>query len=205
MTSINRKQIAKLLALGASPKEVSQEVGISPSHLSQLMAETSFSELLTEMKEVVAIGNELSEDSIPEMEIRNQIHQGMDDLWDELEQLSLSKLMDNVKMGLVTKSGELLQLATLANKATRKKGVTLRDSELPSGNIVQLNISNVLIAKGQTIQTVLNSNNQVIEIAGRTIVNESKDKILARLEALNSAPRHTIGVLKNEPITADDL
>lgn len=205
MTSINRKHIAKLLALGASPKEVAQEVGISPSHLSQLMAEESFSELLSEMKSIVAIGNDLSEENLSEAAIRSQIHQGMDDLWDELEQLSLSKLMDNVKMGLVTKSGELLQLATLANKATRKKGVSLRDEEVSNKNIVQLNISNVLISKGSTVATVLNSNNQVIEVAGRTIINESKDRILSRLQELEAKPRHTLGVPTYEQLSADDL
>ena len=200
MAAVDRKTIAKLLALGATQVEVCQELGMSPSHLSQLVGEDSFQELLAEMQQVATIGSDLSE-----VEMREELYQAMDDLWDEVEELSISKLRDNVKMGLVTKSGELLQLATLANKATRKKGGSLRGSGESSANIIQLNISNILMSKGQVVDTVVNSRNQVIEVAGKTIINENKTRILQRLEELENEKRHSLLNHQTAQLTAEDL
>lgn len=177
---LDRKRIARLLAEGTTPIVVSQEVGISPSHLSQLMSEENFALLVEEFKAVVSLG-----ESLEEYNAREQLHNEMDNYWDEVEALSIDALKTSLAGGLVTKTHELLAIANVANRATRKKHGTQRMRPESSGaNIVQLNISNVLLQRGAVEVTTRNSDNQVIEVGGRTIVNATKESIFQRLEGI---------------------
>lgn len=179
MTTVDRKRIAKHLAEGMSPVEVSQELSISPSHLSQVMSDETFLILVEEYKQVISLG-----ESLDEAQAREEFHKEMDNYWDEVEALAVDRLKENLSTGLVTKTSELLSISAIANKAVRKKHGSQRNVASSTNNVVQLNISNVLVSRGQVTQTQLNRENQVIEVDGQTIVNANKNSIFDRLKEL---------------------
>ena len=61
------------------------------------------------------------------------------------------------------------------------------------------------MSKGQVVDTVVNSRNQVIEVAGKTIINENKTRILQRLEELENEKRHSLLNHQTAQLTAEDL
>lgn len=179
---VDRKRIARLTAEGISPVNISQDLGITPSHLSQIMAEENFNIMVQEFQAVIELG-----ESLEEHEARESLHKEMDTYWDEIEALSIEKLRDTLAMGLVTKPSEVLSIAAIANKALRKRGGSNRTSNADGGaTILQLQISNVLVNKGEVTQTSRNRENQVIEVDGRTIINATKESIFTRLEGLRN-------------------
>lgn len=181
MSQVDRKRIAKYLAEGMTPVEVSQELSISPSHLSQVMSDETFLILVEEYKQVISLG-----ESLDEAQALEEFHKEMDNFWDEVEALAVDRLKENLQTGLVTKTSELLSISAIANKAIRKKHGSQRSVASSANNVVQLNISNVLVSRGQVTQTQLNRENQVIEVDGQTIVNANKNSIFDRLKELNN-------------------
>ena len=196
MSQVDRKRIAKLLAEGMSPVEVSQEISISPSHLSQIINDETFLILVEEYKQVIALG-----ESLEETQARDNFHKEMDNYWDEVEALAIDRLRENLQAGLVTKTSELLSISAIANKAVRKKHGSQRSVASSANNVVQLNISNVLVSRGQITQTQLNSENQVIEVDGQTIVNASKNSIFDRLKELKNEKLQ----LEHKELSPEDL
>ena len=179
-----------------TPVEVSQELSISPSHLSQVMNDETFIILVEEYKQVISLG-----ESLDEAQARDEFHKEMDNYWDEVEALAIDRLKENLQTGLVTKTSELLSISAIANKAIRKKHGSQRSVASSANNVVQLNISNVLVSKGQVTQTQLNRENQVIEVDGQTIVNANKNSIFDRLKELNN-DKHK---LNHQELSPEDL
>lgn len=197
---IDRKLIARRLAEGAQPMELSQELGMSPSHLSQVINDETFQLLLSEYKEVISLGESL-EDKVAQEKFNKE----MDSFWDDVELLSIDALKNNLAVGLVTKTSELLSIAAVANKAVRKAAGSQRGVASVTNNVVQLNISNVLVQRGELVKTTLNSSNQVIEVDGRTIINAPKTAIFDRLKSLQEK-KHEHAKLQNpSAITLDEI
>lgn len=200
MSQVDRKQIAKLLAEGMPPVEISQCLGMSPSHLSQVMNDETFLMLVEEYKAVISLGEDLNEATA-----RDEFHKELDNFWDDIEALSIDKLKENLAVGLVTKTSELLSIAAVANKAVRKKHGSQRALASTGQTVVSLNISNVLVSRGEITQTELNSANQVIEVEGRSIVNAHKDSIFSKLESLKKGKELLYENSKPKQIAAEDL
>lgn len=180
--SFDKKRIAMELAKGKTPTEVSMELGVSPSYLSQLKSDESFSALVESCKEIISI----AENEDGEELLRQELKKKRDDTWDEVEEIAIIALKDKLTLGIAMKTSELLAIASVANKAVRRtEGIRGMNVE-QGATVVQLNVGNVLVNKGSIVQTTVNAQNQIVAVGEQTIVNAAKDNIFARLEALKN-------------------
>lgn len=201
---VDKKSIAVELAKGLKPVEISKSLGVSPSYLSQLMADSSFISLVDQAKEILNIAKTENEVSM----LREQLKEKLDDSWDEIEELAVIALKDKLALGVAMKTGELLSIASIANKATRKSQESLRGMAVNEGDtVIQLNIGNVLFNRGERITTVLNERNQVISVGDTPLVNASQQEISRRLDELRNRRMPTLPTLGALPsgLCTEDL
>lgn len=205
---VDKKRIAIELAKGTPPKDISLAFGITPSYITQLMSDERFVSKVEALKDTVDVleGEFLSEEEIKREKEKKELHTAIDDAWDYLESEALGSLAEKVSKNLITRPNELLRVAQLANAAKRKTSGDMRENVNGGDTYVSVSLSQVLHQRIQHIQTQVNSNNQVIEVNGQTIVNKDKKSILGELEKIQNTYKEKTALPPKKPdLTLEDL
>ena len=103
-----------------------------------------------------------------------------DNIYDELEDITLQKLRRAIKSGMIVKPEMLLKALKIFNEAKRR-GSASTNNITDTGDIVQINIPQIV---KQTFVT--NINNQVVQVGDRELETISADKLQKSLEGSNN-------------------
>jgi hypothetical protein len=153
----SREKIRELLGLGLPNNVVAQAVGVTEGYISQLLAEEDF------RREV----HNLRLQNLTELSER-------DKKWNTLEDQLLQKLEDLLPFGFV-KPMEVLKALQIINGAKRRAMNMEVPAQAPQ-QLVPLVLPTVFAPK-----FVLNGDNQVIEVDGRTIATISAKAVNEKL------------------------
>ena len=152
-----QEQILQLLGTGLSNEVVASAAGVTPSYISQLMADEIFRNKVSELRSV----------SLMSATARDKD-------WDTVEKDAIGKLVE--LMPFITKPRELLQIATLANKAVRR-GVR------GDANITNINQTIVTLRLPQQPKRniTISATGEVVEVEGQTLVTMPATQLLRNL------------------------
>lgn len=161
--SVNTDKVKELLGAGLSVPVVSSALGVSPNYISELMSDPQFAEAVALIKI-----SSLTEATDRDKKIN------------KLEDEFIDKLND-VK-DLMYKPQEVLRALAMINKMDRRgvpADVSLAGSK---DTIIQLDIPSVLIQQHITNNIVLNTQGEVVEVAGQTMVSMPAHQLLRNLQ-----------------------
>lgn len=139
VTSPTEQKLMGLLGKGYTQAQAAQATGVSEGFVSQLLSEDWFAEEVQKLR-FAALAK----------------HQGLDEKYDDFEEVLLEKLKKMA--GLLVKPKDIASVLNIVNKATRKSVTNTGPSTLTQ-NIVNLTIPVALANK-----FVTNANNQVVEV-----------------------------------------
>lgn len=169
MTKLDR--LANLLAGGMQPSIAALTVNVSPSYVSQLLADEDFKATLLELKE--SFNQQLLDPSATHTK-EKETEYYMDSLAGA-EQLILSKLVERVNSGLMEDRTLLASLReiglrrdSLEKNALLKKG--LAGAGLPNGENASIRVIELSIPTSCIPNMALGANNEIISIDGRSTV-----------------------------------
>lgn len=156
------KQLAltRLLGRGASNKDVAEELGLTPSAVTQLAAKPE-------------VAQKIEEAQATQLALSTKI----DESYDRIEEKLLTQLERTIP--LLMRPGEIAKVLQTVNGAKRR-GAGHRASEEGPARILNLNIPIALQTK-----FVVNSANQVIEAGAQTLVTMPSSNISKMAEAQN--------------------
>lgn len=158
-----QERIKKLLGNGLPGTIVASTVGCDPSYISQLMEDEEFKH------EVLVLRAGKAQGAVER-----------DRNWDTVEDMALNKAID--MLNFVTRPGDLVRLAALANAAKR------RASEYAGAQETGSSVVNIILPQAAAVHFQMNANSQVVEIDGRStaplptkhLQEMMKDRRLAR-------------------------
>lgn len=149
-------QIAKYLALGYKPSQVAQIFALSPSHISYLQNKEGFKEL---------VASQVADSEKRALEI--------DDRYEDIEALATTKIHEKLRQGFY-KPSELLAIATMANKATKKRGNAHNDGSQGSEQIY----AKITLPAGLVgIEIVRTPDNQVTRVGQTSLAPVSRQTL----------------------------
>lgn len=152
-----QKAIA-LLGSGLNASVVATALGVSESRISQLMADKSFA------------------DEVSQLRFQNlQKHNEMDNAYDRMEQ-KIAKNLEEM-LPLMTRPMELLKAAQVVN-GMKRRGASSPDQMVQTTQVVQLLMPTVITQKFTT-----NVNNQVINAGNQTLETIQGSSLLAAAKA----------------------
>lgn len=155
MSVVTRENLVKYFGLGYKPGDVANIFGVTPAYISQFLREEG----------VV--------DEIRAERAKNQQSAAkIDDNYTKIEELATTKILERVGQGFY-KPTELLAVATMANKATRKLG-TINPEEAGRDSIT-IRISLPTNLPG--IEVIKTDKNQVLRVGNVSLQPISKDEI----------------------------
>lgn len=155
--------IAKYLAKGYRPSQVAQIFSMSPSHITYLQSKEGFKELVRSEAATVE---------------RNA--QKTDDNYDSIELLASQKIKEKIEQGFF-KPTELIAVATMANKAIRKRGAIMSDGHSGTQGIsVRISLPSGL----QGIEIVRTADNQVMRVGNTSLTPVSRTALAEMAEAI---------------------
>jgi hypothetical protein len=182
-----RSRIAKLLGEGINATNVASACGVTLAYVSQLLTESEFAKEVAQLK----IGN-------------LQAATTRDRKYDGIEDTLLEKLEDSIQF--MIKPREILGAISVINNAKRR-GATAGagDTDFNGAQVVKLQVPQVVIN-----QFMLNSKNEVIEVAGRALQTMSARNLMRTLGELNAEDAAGIieGIVEcvvESEISVDDL
>jgi AraC-like DNA-binding protein len=138
------ERIKQLLGQGLSTSVVASAVGCDPSYVSQLLEDTEFH------SEVLGLRAGKAEENVKR-----------DGSWNEIEDLALQQAKK--VLPFVTKPGDLVRIAAMANSAKR------RATEFANGSESAAPTVNLVLPESAVIHFQMNQNSQVIEVDGRSM------------------------------------
>jgi len=150
-------RIKELLGTGLSGNIVASSVGCDPSYITQLMEVEEF------RTDVLTLRARGAEGAIKR-----------DGKWDQLEDQALEKIQ-NV-MAFVTRPGDLIRIAQIAN-AAKRAAKELAGSNETAAPTVTLNVP-----AGAVIHFQMNNQSQVVEVEGRSMAPLPATKLAERME-----------------------
>ena len=156
MSLVTRENLVKYLGLGYKPGDVANIFGVSPAYISQFLHEEGV------VEEIAAAKAKNQQAAVK-----------IDDNYTNIEVAATSKILERVNQGFY-KPTELLAVATMANKATRKLGIGPNSSDNGRENIT---IRVVLPAGLPGIEIVKTEKNQVLRVGDVSLQPLSKDAI----------------------------
>lgn len=153
------EQVIKYLAKGFRPKDIERTLGVSAGLISQIQKQEGFQEKYLEHRE----------DDIREAEEQ-------DSIYDAIEKMASTSILQKVKLGLY-KPTELISVAMMANKATRKTAaLTQENSSSSQTPFVQIILPANL--PGMNIREVItNDQNQVLQAGNTKLIPPPKSLI----------------------------
>mgnify|MGYP001177764685 CR=1 FL=1 len=156
MSLVSRENLVKYFGLGYKPGEVAKVFGVSPAYISQFLQEEG---VVDAIKTAIA-KNQQSAATI-------------DDNYTQIEEQATGKILERVRQGFY-KPTELLAVATMANKATRKLGPNSGGEE----NRETLTIRVVLPKNLPGIEIIKTEKNQVLRVGNVSLQPISKEAIV---------------------------
>lgn len=150
--------------------ELAQTLGVSPALISQYKADPEFMALVEQRRTTVGLA-----------QIRR------DEKIDALEDKALERL--ETVMGMTFKPMEVLRIAQVLNGMERRsqsKEVLPKDS---GGGAQVVSIVLPRGVKEATVQVKMNTNNEIVEVAGRQMINMGTAEIMSELEKHKEAPK----------------
>tara|TARA_R100000789_G_scaffold1012_3_gene3669 strand:- start:37561 stop:38202 length:642 start_codon:yes stop_codon:yes gene_type:complete len=163
VTSTTEEKALELLGNGIANELVASAIGVTPARITQLLADENFA-LEVQKRRFINL----------------QKHSMRDNIYDELEDITLQKLKRAIKSGMIVKPEMLLKALKIFNEAKRR-GSASTNNITDTGDIVQINIPQIV---KQTFVT--NINNQVVQVGDRELETISADKLQKSLEGSNN-------------------
>lgn len=160
----NIAKIKELLGDGLSNEVVSQATGVSPSYISQLMAEDNFKNEVIELRTKALQANTKRDRQI-----------------DYIEDNLLDKLRNHLDLGIMMRPAEALRAFAIVNRAVRR-GVTTQENISVNQVVVSLQLPTVIVKN-----FTLNSQSEVIEVDGQTMVTMPSAQLLKNLVEQSTA------------------
>lgn len=163
---VDQERAKKLLGSGVPAEQVASVLGCEASYISQLMSQDEFREAVIALR------------------VQNlTAAQERDNTADSIEQQLLQKLQDS--LDFIMKPGDILRAYSVVNNAKRR-GAGAQQGQITNNVVVQLQLP---VAIQQRFTT--NTNGEVIEVDGRTMVTMPPAQLLQNLakgkEAENAA------------------
>lgn len=156
--SATEERALQLLGSGLGPEVVATAVGVTPSRISQLLAQDDFAQAVAELR------------------FKNlQAHNVRDQSYDALEDALIEKLAD--VMPLMMRPMEILKAIQVLNGAKRR-GQSAPESITHQNTIVNLVMPVQLVQKFTT-----NINNQVVNVGNQTLETIQSSAMLANAKA----------------------
>lgn len=176
MSVATRDNFVKYLGLGYKPGDVAKIFGVSPGYVSQFLAEDG----VVEAVQAARAKN-------------NQAASEIDDNYLGIEKEATGKILERLKQGFY-KPTELLAVATMANKATRKVGPQLENADGTNGAIsVRITLPAGMIG----IEILRTPDNQVLKVGDvslqpldKRVVHEMAEAVISRPKALPPVEKH---------------
>lgn len=162
-----KDKIKELLGMNIPANVVATAVGVSESYISQLLSEETFAKEVAELRIAYTTANAARD--------RN---------YDSIEDSLIERLTEQLESPLkFTKTSELLAAIRVINSAKRRAAPQELSSQLAQTNIVQLQLPE---GSEFAAKFIVNKENQVLEIAGRSIATMGAKAVVKKLEELNS-------------------
>lgn len=155
MSLANRENLVKYLGLGYKPGDVAKIFGVSPSYISQFLAEDGV------IEEVRAARAKNQQSAVR-----------IDDNYLKIEEEATGKILERVKQGFY-KPTELLAVATMANKATKKVGGLSTEDDGRDTLTIRVSLPKNLPG----IEIIRTEKNQVLRVGDVSLQPISKDAI----------------------------
>lgn len=180
-----KEKIKELLGLNIPANVVASAVGCDPSYPAQLMAEEEFAAEVITLRIAATAA-----------------HAARDKKYDSIEDSLVGKLEEMLDSGglYFTKPIEVLAAIKVINSAKRRTST----AEL-AGNTTNNSYINLQLPENSEFAArfVLNSQNQVVEIAGRSLATMSAKGVLTKMEELaknrvSPTPRHVLEHQKDQ-------
>lgn len=151
-TSALESKALNLLGSGINPEAVANALGVTPSRISQLMADERFASQVTELR------------------YQNlQSHNVRDSAYDTIEDKLLNKLEKSLP--LLLKPQDILKAITVVNGAKRR-GQSAPEQVTNQQTIVSLTMPQVIVSNFTT-----NINNQVVQAGEQSLVTMSSERL----------------------------
>ncbi len=160
-SSVEEKAI-QLLGSGISAESCAAALGVSPSRISQLMADPVNANIVAQLRY----------ESL-------QSHNKRDSAYDSLEDSLIDKLKGSI--GLLVRPDQILKAITVVNGAKRR-GQSAPDTTNTTNNIVNLTIPAAVAAK-----FITNGANQVIQAGDQELITMSSGTLLKQVEEAEKA------------------
>lgn len=157
MSSKIASKALALLGSGISAEAVASAVGVTPSTISQMLADESFAAQVTELR-FAAVSS----------------HNKRDTDYDELEDDLLARLKKNI--AFLIKPRDILGAIKVINGATRR-GQSATNNIVNQQNIVQITMPKVI-----TQTFVTNVNNQVVSTGEKSLLTMQSGDLLKQVE-----------------------
>jgi hypothetical protein len=164
----------ELLGIGLANNIVASAIGVTESMVSQWLSDETFAQEVSDLRAATAA------EAV-----------GRDKKYNKIEDILLEKLEEKLDSGLMfTSPREILAAIRVINSAVRR-GSPQEVTGKGQVQIVQLQLpENATFAA----RFVLNGQNQVIEIAGRSMATMSAKGVVGQLEKMNKAKESSSGV-----------
>jgi len=175
-TSINERALS-LLGMGIQQEKVASALGVTPSYISQLIADEDFARQVTELK-----FQQLSKHTTRDMN------------YDTIEDKLQEKLLKSLP--LLIRPQDILGAIKIVNGASRR-GVDTTDDLVTKANIVQLNMPVQIVQEFTT-----NINNQVIKAGDQSLITMQSSDLRKKVED-TTAPK-TIEHSPTAPIEEEE-
>ena len=155
MSLATRSNFVKYLGLGYNPGDVAKIFGVTPAVISQFLAE------------------EGAIDEVRAERAKNNLKSAkIDDTYLQIEESATAKILERVNQGFY-KPTELLAVATMANKATKKIGGSGESQERGEAISVRITLPKGLVG----IEIIKTEKNQVLRIGDVSLQPLSKDAV----------------------------
>jgi hypothetical protein len=152
----------KLLGSGVNPEQVATAIGVTPSRISQLLADQDFATAVAELRFASL-----------------QRHNETDAAYDSLEDALIEKLAD--VLPLMVRPAEILKAIQVVNGAKRR-GQSAPEQITHQNTVVNLIMPTQIIQKFS-----MNSNNQITNVGSQTLETIQSGTLLARSKEAKNA------------------
>jgi hypothetical protein len=170
-----REQAIHLLARNVKPTQIAQTIGVDVSYISQLKADPEVQEMISQ------IGADMSAEDVK-----------VDDLIRTGEQQALENIVSKLKFATL---GQSLSAFRILNDAKKRNEEAERNAGAGNGSTVIL-----VLPQQASANYVMNHQNEIVEVDGKTMVaasNQTVDAMLAARAAKRLIP-HTTALDKAE-------
>lgn len=176
MSNASHENFIKYLGLGYKPGDVAKIFGVSPGYISQFLQEDG---VIEQIKTVRAKNNQTASD--------------IDDNYLGIEKEATTKILERLRQGFY-KPTELIAVATMANKATKKVGPQLENQDGSNG-VTSIRITLPMGMVG--IEILRTSDNQVLKVGDvslqpleKRVVHEMAEAVINKPKALPALDKH---------------